>query len=114
MVVAEMTGSEKFEGLIGKALVMVENLLWSVQGGRAIGCDIQLLSRIFRQRHDTEVFARDYRGIDEGGERSDLKVDFARGLGSDWQGSGKLPSPGQLQARLIAEFIGRPTRRIQQ
>ena len=73
--------SEKKTGLLDQVLVVIPNLGWGVERGRAIGGDIQFGRWILRaQRHDLQILARDDRTIHQHGQRNRRKMNVTAHL----------------------------------
>src|SRR5580704_19268198 len=104
MIVAEVTGSEEFECLIGERLVIAENIGGRVEGGGAVGGNIHFLVRILCQRNNAQIFTSNDWRIHQRGQRSRAKFDLGAILRCDRQRRTELPSGGKAQAGGVGQF----------
>src|SRR3954451_2466996 len=82
MVVAIMVSAEEPLCLLNELLVFVEDDLRGLESARAIGSHVQFGTRIVGERNYAEVFAGEYRSIDQLGERDRLETNFVARIGS--------------------------------
>ena len=77
MVVAEMLRAEELLGLVGEALVVIEEFGRGIERGGAVGGKIDFLGRIVAQGNTRKYSPGNHGRIDERGQRNGLEFNFS-------------------------------------
>ena len=108
VVAAEVVRAEQRLRLGDEAGVPGDHLGRDVEGGVAVGGQVQPHRRLLRQLHGLEVRAGEDRGVHERRERHRREVEAAGAGGrlDDGQGGAVLPARGQAQRGLDDQVVG--------
>src|SRR6201987_6261473 len=114
MIVAVVMRPKQLLGLIDQTLVVIPNILRSLERGSTVGGDIHLGEWILGKRHYFQKFSSDQRRVNECGQRRKAEMNLVPALAGNGKGRAKLPSLGNLQRCRVVDVVGSVALGIQQ